>query len=238
MFRFFLLFISSVLAYASNVIVAAAANTTYAMPEIVRAFNKKHPDVHIKFVLASSGKLTAQIMHGAPYDVFMSADMKYPEFLYKNGFAKTEPKVYAKGALALFSVKNIPVGDFKKAVLESRTVAIANPKTAPYGKAAVEALKNAGVYDKVKNRLVYSESVAGVIPYTVHEADVGIVAKSALYSKKLKKYKNFSDVPKSLYTPIKQGAVLIKNTQGAEQFYKFIFSDEAKTIFRRYGYVY
>ena len=231
-----LLFVVSM--YAENILVAAAANTTYAMPEIIKAFNQKHPNVHVKLVLASSGKLTAQIMHGAPYNVFMSANMKYPNALYKNGFAKTKPVVYAKGAISLFSVKNIDLNNFKKALLNAKLVAIANPKTAPYGRAAVEAMKNAGVYNQVVNKLVYAETVTAVIPYTINEADVGIVAKSALFSPKMKQFRNFADVPSNLYKPINQGIILLDKKDGALKFYNFILSDKAKEIFRKYGYIY
>jgi molybdate transport system substrate-binding protein len=227
----------AVFSYASQILVAAAANTTYAMPEIIAAFNKKYPGIKVRLILASSGKLTAQIIHGAPYDVFMSANMKYPNVLYKKGYAKTKPVIYAKGAIALFSVKNIDLHDFKKALLSADLIAIANPKTAPYGRAAVEAMKNAGIYNKVLNRLVYAETVTAVIPYTVNEADVGVVAKSSLFSPKMKKYKNFAEVPSSLYKPINQGIILLNKKSGSEKFFNFILSPTAKKIFKKYGYI-
>jgi molybdate transport system substrate-binding protein len=229
---------SAVFLFASQIYVAAAANTTYAMPEIIKSFNKTYPDISVKLILASSGKLTAQIKHGAPYDVFMSANMKYPNELFKSGFAETAPVVYAKGAIALFSVKNIDLKNFKKACLNAKLIAVANPKTAPYGRAAVEAFKNAGIYAAVKPKLVYAETVTAVIPYTVNEADMGVVAKSALFSPKMRKYKNFSDVPDKLYKPINQGIILLNNKKDAQKFYKFILSAKAKEIFKKYGYVY
>jgi len=232
----FLLF-AYLFSYADTILVASSANTSYAMPEIIKAFKKVSPKTNVKLILASSGKLTAQIMHGAPYDVFLSANMKYPRVLYKRGFAKTPPVVYAKGGLALFSVKNIDLSDFKKALLNAKLIAVANPKTAPYGQATLEAFKNAGVYGKIKNKLIYSESVTGVIPYTINEADIGVVAKSSLYSDKMKKFKNFKDVPEQLYTPIKQGIVILNDKDSAKRFYEFILSKKAKDIFKKYGYV-
>ena len=165
------------------------------MPEIIKAFHKSHPDIKIKLILASSGKLTAQIIHGAPFDLFLSANMKYPLLLYKRGYTKTKPKVYAKGAIALFSVKNIDLTNFKNALLKAKLIAIANPKSAPYGNVAITALKNAKIYQKVLPKLIYAETVSAVIPYTINQADVGIIAKSIIFSKNLKKYKNFADVP-------------------------------------------
>ncbi|WP_456479705.1 molybdate ABC transporter substrate-binding protein [Nautilia sp.] len=236
---FFILLISGFISlFASQIYVAAAANTTYAMPEIIKKFNRKYPDVKVNVILASSGKLTAQIIHGAEYDIFMSANMKYPEFLYKKGLVKSKPEVYAKGAIALFSVKNIKLDNFKKALLNAKSIALANPKTAPYGRAAVEAMKNAGVYGSVADKLVYAETVSAVIPYTVNSADIGIVAKSSLFSPKMKKYKNFADVPKNLYKPINQGIIMLNNKNGTREFYNFIFSDDAKKVFKKYGYIF
>jgi molybdate transport system substrate-binding protein len=232
----FLIFFS-LFVYSKEVLVAAAANTTYAMPEIIKTFNKSHPDIKIKLILASSGKLSAQIIHGAPFDVFLSANMKYPTLLYKRGFAKTKPKVYAKGAIALFSVKNIDLTNFKNALLKAKLIAIANPKTAPYGEASMEAIKNSGIYQKVLPKIVYAETVSAVIPYTINEADIGVVAKSALFSKNLKKYKNYADVPKNLYKPISQGIILLNDKKEAKMFYEFLLSDKAKEIFKKYGYL-
>jgi len=236
--KLFLVLFIAVFSYAEGILVAAAANTTYAMPEIIKEFNKKYPGIKVDLVLASSGKLTAQIMHGAPYDVFMSANMKYPDFLFQRGFSKTEPAVYAKGALSLLSVKKEKLKDLNSSVLSARLIAVANPKSAPYGKAAVEAMKKAGVYSKVKDRLVYAESVAGVIPYVLREADVGVVAKSSLYSEKMKRYTNHIDVPVNLYSPINQGIILLHNSKEAKLFYDFILSDKAEEIFKKYGYIY
>lgn len=123
-----------------------------------------------------------------------------------------------------------------------RRIAIANPNTAPYGKAAVEALKNADLYDKIKNKFIYGESVSQTVAYTVTAADLGFIAKSSLYSPKMKRYKkgvNFADVDPSLYTPIEQGIVLLKrakNNADAKAFYKFILSQQCKKIFQAYGY--
>ncbi len=220
----------------AKILVASSANVTYAMPAIIKAFHKKYSGIEVKYVMASSGKLTAQIVHGAPYDVFMSANMKYPKFLYAHGLAVTKPVVYAKGAIALFSVKHKNLS--LNRLTQMSSIAIANPKTAPYGRAAVEAFKKAGIYDKIKNRLVYAETVSAVLPYTVNSCDVGVVAKSLLFSPKLKNIGRFysADVPQKFYTPINQGIVLLKKNIEAEKFYKFILSKTAKKIFAQYGY--
>ncbi|GAB6044445.1 molybdate ABC transporter substrate-binding protein [Caminibacter profundus] len=221
---------------ASDVFVASAANVSYAMPKIVKEFKKENPGINVKVVLASSGKLTAQIMHGAPYDVFLSANMKYPNTLYKKGFGKLAPKVYAKGAIVFFSTK-IKNPNFNS-LIKAREIVIANPSLAPYGKAAVEAFKAKGVFKKIKDKLVYAESVTAVIPYTIHSADIGVVAKSSLYSPKIKNIGKFysSDINEKLYTPINQGIILLSNKKEARKFYDFMLSNKAKKILKEYGY--
>ncbi|NOX15402.1 MAG: molybdate ABC transporter substrate-binding protein, partial [Epsilonproteobacteria bacterium] len=224
--------------------VAVAANVSFAMNNLVSAFNLKYPDIKVSIILGSSGKLNAQIKNGAPFDIFMSANMKYPQDLFIRGLAISAPKVYAQGSLAIFSVKK---RNFTKgiSIVEDKsisTIAIANPQIAPYGKATVEALKNKKVYNQVKDKFIYGQSVSQTVQYAIVAADLGFVAKSSLYSskmKKYKKYKNWIEVDKNLYTPIKQGIIIIKqskNINDAKKFYNFIFSKEAKKVFKKYGY--
>ncbi len=231
--------------FAGSINIAVAANVSYAIEELKAEFGKIYPDIKVNVTLGSSGKLTAQIIHGAPYGLFMSANMLYPKRLYKKKIATTQPRVYAKGSLALFSVKEY---DFSKglALLEQKDVkriAIGNPKTAPYGKAAFEALKNAHILTKVQSKFIYGESISQTISYTVTAADIGIVAKSSLYSSKMARYKegeHWSVIDPKLYTPIKQGIVLLKNannTQEYQAFYDFIVSKRAQAVFQKYGYI-
>jgi len=239
-----LLLFSFTTLFAGSINIATATNVSYAISDIVRAFHKQHPNTKIEITLGSSGKLTAQIDNGAPYDIFMSANMRYPNALYKNGLAITKPAVYAKGSLAMFSTKKREFSQGMNILLDKniKRVAIANPNTAPYGKAAVEALKNAHLFTKVKNKLIYAESVSQTVAYTVTAADLGFVAKSSLFSPKMKRYKqgeNFIDVDPKRYTPIEQGIVLLKRAKDnadARDFYKFILSKACKKIFKAYGY--
>ncbi len=227
---------------ASVIKVAVAANVSYAMPELIKTFHKIYPDIKVQVLLGSSGKLTTQIREGAPFEVFLSANMKYPKYLYKEKMTITKPVVYAKGSLALLSSQK---KDFSKGIMLLQEkyinkIAIANPKTAPYGKASVEALIKAGLYKKVKSKLVYAQSVSQAVAYSIVAADIGFVAKSSLYSKKMSKYKkgvNWIEVNQKLYTPIKQGIVLLKNSsKQAKEFYNFILSKNAKKIFKDFGY--
>ena len=238
------LFIALSYLNAQTINIAVAANVSYAIDELKVEFVKKHPEINVQVILGSSGKLTAQIKNGAPYGLFMSANMKYPEALYSEKIAISKPIVYTQGALAYLSVHK---QDFSKGanLLKEKTIkriAIANPKTAPYGIAAFEALKRAKIYKDVKSKFVYGESISQTVTYAIMAADIGIIAKSSLYSSKMTQYKegvNWISVNSKLYTPIKQGMVLLKfskNIKAYRAFYDFILSDTAKKIFQKYGY--
>ena len=231
--------------FANTITVAVAANVSYAINELVAEFNKTNPDTKVQVTLGSSGKFTAQIESGAPFDVFMSADMKFPKSLFEKGFALNEPALYAQGSLAMLSSKEL---DFSKGInlvtdANIGKIAVANPKTAPYGTAAVEAMKNANVLDKVESKFVYAESISQAVTYATTAADVGFIAKSSLYDEKMAQYKeniNWVSVDPSLYTAIDQGIVVLKNTKeeaSAKAFYDFILGEKAKEIFIKFGYL-
>lgn len=227
---------------AGKINIAVAANVSYAIDELKAEFAKLHPDTKVQVILGSSGKLTAQIKNGAPYGLFLSANMRYPEALYNDKIAITKPVVYSQGALALFSIKK---QDFAKGINllrgeKIKKIAIANPKTAPYGIAAREALKNANIYEKIKKKFVYGESISQTVSYAVTAADIGIIAKSSLYSSKMSHYKenlNWVSIDTSLYKPIKQGVVILVDNQEYRAFYDFILSEKAKEILKKYGYI-
>ncbi len=221
--------------------IATAANVQYPMEELSREFSQE-TGVRCDVIIGSSGKLTAQIKGGAPYDLFISADMKYPDQLYKAGLTTNKPRVYAFGRLVLWSMTDIkPSID----LLDSSVVkhiAIANPETAPYGQAAVEALKYFRLYDKIRDKLVYGESISQTNQFIISKtADIGITAKSVVLSPEMKGQGSWTELDESSYTPITQGAVIInrhdKNAADAVIFYNFLFSDTAHAILKKYGYL-
>ncbi len=235
----------STFSLAGTIQIAVAANVSYAIDDLKKEFHKMHPDTTVQVVLGSSGKLTAQIKHGAPYQLFMSANMKYPEALYKDKVAVTEPLVYAQGTLAYLSHKP---QDFSKGMALTKDenikkIAVANPKTAPYGKATVEAMKSASVYEEVKNKFVFAESISQTVSYTVTATDMGFIAKSSLYSPKMKQYKEgiyWVEVDPKLYMPIEQGIVILKKGKENPEvraFYDFMLSSKAQEILTEYGYL-
>ena len=241
-----LLFIMFTLALsAAEINIAVAANVSYAIDELRTEFAKTNPKTKVRVTLGSSGKLTAQIKNGAPYGLFMSANMKYPQALFHEKIAITKPVVYAQGTLSYFSVRP---RDFSNAMAllqdpKIKRVAIAKPKTAPYGIAAFEALKNANVLENIKSKFVYGESVSQTVSYAVTAAEIGIIATSSLYSSKMRRFRegiNWHCVDSALYTPIQQGIVLLKygaSNSEYRAFYDFILSDKAKVILKKYGYI-
>jgi len=227
--------------------VAAAGNISFVAEAIKKDFAEKHPDLQVEFSFASSGKLTAQIMNGAPFDVFLSADMGYPERLYQEGLTTASPEVYATGKLAIFSAGKIRVKPEIDFVLdpEIKIIAIANPKLATYGTAAAEALTKSGLYEKVKSKFVIGENIFQTVQYSLSAADMGFIAESALYTPSLEKFRSDSTnwwlVPDSLYQPIQQGVVLMKKSadnQSAKTFISYIKSQGARNIFKQNGYHY
>ena len=223
---------------------AVAANMSYVITPLIKAFGQIDPDAKISYIVGSSGKLAAQIMHGAPYDLYFSANMTYPQRLYKAKMTLTKPVIYAKGSLAILSSEprefSKGISLLKEPSIEK--IAVANPLTAPYGAAAAEALKRAGVYDVLKEKFVYGESIAQTITYATKAADIGIIAASALYAPKMKHYKegvHWIKVAPSLYRQIDQGMVLLKHAKenkDAKAFWNFMQSDGAKAILTSYGY--
>jgi len=240
-----LLFLIFGLIEASTIRIAVAANMSYAIRPLIKAFNQKYPNTKVQVILGSSGKLTAQITHGAPYDIFLSANILYPSTLYRDGVATTKPIVYAKGALVLLSRKP---RDYcaELYVLKSpdiQKIAVGNPKTAPYGKASLEALRDAKLYRYVKKKLVYGESISQTVTYTLKATDIGIIAKSALFSSNMSHFKegiHWAEVEQSLYAPIDQAMVILKHAQNRDEvraFYDFILSPNGQKVLQDFGYL-
>lgn len=219
--------------------IATAANMQFAMDELVRTFAEK-TDISTHTVVASSGKLTAQIKAGAPYHIFVSADMKYPNTLYKEGFSTKEPQIYAYGTLVLWSTsKTTPELD---SLLQPNIahIAIANPKNAPYGKAAITTLAKLNMLDSLRGKLVYGESIAQTNQFVLSgAAQVGFTAKAVVLSPKMEDQGCYSEIPSHLYNPISQGVIVVKQEHlqtESQLFYEFLFSSEAQSILRKYGY--
>ncbi|MFC6859452.1 molybdate ABC transporter substrate-binding protein [Zunongwangia atlantica] len=222
--------------------IATAANMQFAMNDLIETFQQE-TGIQCEIVITSSGKLTAQIKAGAPFDVFVSADLKYPNTLFKEGFGEEKPKIYANGTLVLWTTsENIePSLDilFKEKI---KHIAVANPKTAPYGRATEEFLEKTGKFNELESKLVFGESISAVNRY-IHSgsAAIGFTAKSVVLSPKMKNVGNWIEIDPSQYSSIQQAALLLKSEQpetikNARKFYEFLFSAKAKEILEEYGY--
>ncbi|OIR17868.1 molybdate-binding periplasmic protein precursor [mine drainage metagenome] len=230
-------------ASAEPLTVAVAANVKYAFDELAAEFTKQ-TGVDVRSVVSSSGKLTAQIKSGAPYDVFLSADMSYPAILYQDGQATSPPKVYANGALVLWTMSDADLSKGVAGLTDSsfKKVAIASPKLAPYGREAIKALDFYKVRAAVEPKLVYGESISQVNQYIDSKSvDVGFTAKSVVLSPELQGKGKWVEVPNESYEPIAQGLVILRhgsenNGDAARKFYGFVFSSKAQAIFTKYGY--
>ncbi|MDR1975357.1 MAG: molybdate ABC transporter substrate-binding protein [Campylobacteraceae bacterium] len=229
--------------FAGEVKVAVAANVQSAFSDLVKVFNESNPSITIVPTFGASGAFTTQIKNGAPFDIFVAADVGFPQELVKAGLSANEPKVYAQGAVALFG-KSADLSKGLKVVLDPSVekIAIANPKTAPYGRASEEALKNAGYLGRSQDKFVYGKSIGDALSLAIADANLGFVAKSAFYSPEMAEYKegvHWISVDPKLYTPIEQAAIILKdaaNNKEAKAFYDFLFTKKAKDVFVGYGY--
>lgn len=224
-----------------KLIIATSANMQYPMKDLVSTFTKD-TGIECETIISSSGILTAQIREGAPFDVFVSADMKYPSELFRDGFTRKPPEVYAYGKLVLWTLNKKLDPSIELLTTEGiRHIALANPRTAPYGTAAVEVLKNTHIYETIKNKLVYGESISQTSQFIVSgAAEIGFTAKSVVVSPETVEKGNWIDVNAQLYTPIAQGMVILKNSKKriteAETFQDFLFSEQGKEILNKFGY--
>lgn len=224
---------------AQQVRVAVAANAQFVTAALAEKFKKK-TGIAIELVSGSSGKLAAQIENGAPFDVFLSADMEFPARLFDKGFGE-KPRAYALGSLILCSrSKAFPLANWRNAVMSAsvKKIAIANAAIAPYGKAAEEALTYYTLLDRLKPRLVYGESISQVNTYILTGAvSAGFTTEALVHEVAANDTLYWIRVPTASYAPIRQGALLVsKQNSAAKRFYSYLFSDEARAAFKKYGY--
>lgn len=226
---------------AQHLRIAVAANAQFVAKALAVEF-KRETGIEAQLVVGASGKFTTQIEQGAPFDVFLSADLKYPQELYSKYLTTAPAKEYAYGKLVLWSLKEVNISKGLHALNSTaiNKVAIANPQLAPYGEAALQALTRLKLLAQVQPKIVYGESIAQVNQYLLTGAtDAALTAKSVVLDPAMAGKGKWVEVPANLYKPIAQGVVLLKtaasNTQ-AKQFYNFIFSNQARQIFKRYGY--
>jgi len=227
------------LIFADEIHIAAASNFSATLKQLVKQFEaSNHHKVTLAF--ASTGKQYAQILHGAPFDAFFAADAKHPKLLEKQGLAIPKSRfTYALGKLVLWSPKATLVDKDAK-ILESKKfnyLSIGNPKLAPYGRAAKQVLQAQKQWVSLQNQLVRGENIGQAFLYVKSgNAQLGLIAYSQIKHPLQAITGSFWMPPESLYDPINQQAVLLKNTLATRQFMDFIKSDSAQQLIQSYGY--
>jgi molybdate transport system substrate-binding protein len=230
---------------AEEITIAAASDLNFAFKEIVAGFEKATGN-RVKLTLGSSGNFFAQIQNGAPFDLYFSADIAYPRKLEEAGLTVPGSLYqYAVGQIVLWAGNGSHL-DFSKGLETLREptikkIAIANPKHAPYGRAAVAAMEHAQVYDRVKDKLVLGENISQAAQFVESgAADVGIIALSLALAPPMQAAGHYWEIPADAYPPIEQGAVVLmagKSQESAKAFLSFVQDAEGQTIMKRYGFV-
>ena len=227
---------------AAPITIAAAADLKYVLDSLVTIFRRQHPQATVTVVYGSSGKFYEQLSHGAPFDIFFSADSDYPQRLRQAGLTAGAPHPYALGRLVLWSKKLDPKAKGISTLLDPQVqhIALANPAHAPYGRKAEEVLRHYKLYDQVKPKLVMGENIGQAAQYAATgAADVGLLAYSLALSPELRKAGKFYLLPASSHTPLQQSYVLLKqarNNATAASFATFMASPMARQALKKYGF--
>ncbi|WP_115718556.1 molybdate ABC transporter substrate-binding protein [Gallaecimonas mangrovi] len=227
-------------AYGQTVTVATAASVRYAMDELAADFHQQYPKWQLRVVYGSSGKLTAQIQNGAPFDLFYAADMHWPQLLEKGGFAATKTQPYAVGRLVLWhpgSTQPIALDDLASASVHR--LAIAQPSHAPYGLRAQQVLQAKGLWQKVQSKLVFGENIGQTAQMVKSgAAQMGLVALSLVKTPDVDP-KTYQLVDASLHQPLVQGFIVTKQGEknaGAKLFVTFMHSPKAAKVLEKHGF--
>jgi molybdate transport system substrate-binding protein len=219
--------------------IAAAADLNFALDEISRGFRQQYPAIDVQTAYGSSGNFYAQIQNHAPFDVFLSADVEYPRKLAGEGLAVADSLfVYALGRIVVWVPAQSaldPATALRAAAV--RHVAIANPRHAPYGRAAEAAMRSLGVYDSVEGKLVLGENVAQTLQFVESgAADVGIVALSLAIAPAVRDRGRYWQVPLEAYPKMEQGGVILKESPAARAFRSWLLAPGGRAILERYGF--
>jgi molybdate transport system substrate-binding protein len=233
-------------AKARELSVAAASDLKFVLTDIIADFEKENPNVQVKATFGASGSFFAQLSNQAPFDLFLSADISYPQKLADAGLADKQSLFsYATGQIAVWVPKESGLNIDSRGIEilkdpSIQKIAIANPMHAPYGRAAESALKHFGLYDELSDRLVLGENVAQAAQFVdTGAAQAGIIAFSLIMAPPMRDKGLYWIVPKSAYPPLEQGGVIVnwaREPKLAEQFRDFLLTDRSREIFDRYGF--
>ena len=221
--------------HPAKLTVAAAADLNFAMEEVARQYRATHPGVELAIAYGSSGNFYAQIRNGAPFDVFLSADVDYARRL---ATSPADVFTYAEGRIVVWVPGGSPLDPATALRAPTlRRLAIANPDHAPYGRAAQAALRAMGLYDTLQPKLVLGENIAQTFQFVQSSAaDAGIVALSLALAPKAKGTGVYWEIPQSLYPRLEQGGLILKDSSAARDFRALLLSDAGRGILERYGF--
>ncbi len=229
---------------AEEVTIAAASDLNFAFKELITEYEKTTGN-HVKLSLGSSGNFYAQIQNGAPFDLYFSADIGYPKKLEEAGLTVPGSLYrYAVGRIVLWAAtaSRLDVSKGLDVLREPgvKKIAIANPKHAPYGRAAVAAMESSRVYESVKDKLILGENISQAAQFIESGAcDIGIIALSLAMAPAMSGKGVYWDIPVDAYPSLEQGAVILKqskNQEAARRFLEFLKSSQGQDIMRRYGF--
>ncbi len=225
--------------------ILAAGNLKFVFPQIIQKFYEKYPNASVHIQYGASGTLAEAILAGKEYDIFFSANVAYTQKIYEANKSATQPKKYAQGLLILFVPSNPSLAHKGLKLLADTkitAITVANSAAAPYGVAAMEAIKNSKCCQNILDKIRYSSDVATAIDNVIWQGDAGFLSKSALYmipDNRKKEGIDWIDIDTKLYSPIIQSYVVSKEglkNENAQKFLHFIESDEGQKIFRDNGY--
>ena len=230
---------------SSELTIAAAADLSSALKDIGDAF-EKNTGIHVRLSFGASGALTQQIENGAPFDLFFSADMGYPQQLIKDNQAEgTTPYEYAVGKLVLWVPADSPLDVEHKGIQvlldpSVTKISIANPQHAPYGRAAVEALKHAGLYDRLSDRFVMGENISQAAQFVESgNTQAGFVALAHAAASSMQGKGKYWIVPADYYSPLAQGVVILSHSshkKEAEKFLQYFKTKPVADTLQKYGF--
>ncbi len=231
---------------ATELTVAAAADLKFALDDLVAKFQTNQPSVSVRVTYGSSGNFYAQLQNKAPFDLFFSADIGYPQKLAAAGLAlETNVFVYAVGRIVVWAPKEsgLDVGKLGiRALLAPsvRKIAVANPQHAPYGRAAVAALKSLGVFELAEPKLVYGENIGQTAQFVQSgAADIGIIALSLAIAPQMRDAGRHWEIPLESYPRMEQGGMIVngtKETRAARAFRDFVLGRHGREVLKRYGF--
>jgi molybdate transport system substrate-binding protein len=233
-------------ARADELAVAAAADLKFALDDLVAEFHNHQPAIKVKVTYGSSGNFFAQLQNRAPFDLYFSADIEYPRKLAQAGHAlDTNVFLYGVGRLVVWSPKASPV-DLERLGIQSlfapsvNKIAIANPRHAPYGVAAVAAMKSLEVYERAEPQLVYGENIAQTAQFVQSgAADIGILALALAISPRMRDTGRYWEIPLDAYPAMEQGGMILKwtkNAEAARAFRDFVLNEHGRAVLKRYGF--